>query len=55
MEIYGYRKGAIKAALEDLLRRFVASGRVNWKILKGCIKSEVSSVELQHRIWRGID
>ena len=55
MEIYGYRKGAIKAALEDLLKRFVASGGVDWKLLRGCIKSEFTSVELQHRMWRGID
>jgi len=55
MAIYGYRKGAIKAALEDLLKRFVSSGEVDWKVLKGCIKSELTSVELQHRIWRGID
>ena len=48
-------KGAIKAALEDLLRRFVDSGRVDRKILKGCIKSELTSVDLQRRIWRGID
>ncbi len=55
MEIYGCRKGAIKAALEDLLRRFVASGEVDWKPLKGCIKSDLTSVELQHRMWKGVD
>ena len=55
MEIYGYRKGAIKAALEDLLKRFVALGEVDWKVLRGRIKSELTSVELQHRIWREID
>ena len=55
MEVYGYRKGAIKAALEMLLRRFVASGRVDWRVLRGCIKSEQTSVELQHRIWRRVD
>jgi hypothetical protein len=55
MEIYGYRNGAIKASFEDLLKCFVASGDVDWKLLRGCIKSELTSVELQHRIWRGID
>ncbi|MEM1582571.1 MAG: DUF2281 domain-containing protein [Candidatus Bathyarchaeia archaeon] len=55
MEIYGYKKGALKAAFEDLMKRFVASGEVDWKILRGCIKSELSSVELQHKVWRGMD
>lgn len=55
MEIYGYRKGALKAAFEDMLKRFVFSGEVDWKILKGCIRSELKSVELQHRIWRRVD
>jgi hypothetical protein len=55
MELYGYRKGAVKAALQDVLKRFAASGEANWKALKGCIKSELTSVELQHKIWRGID
>lgn len=55
MEVYGYKRGAVKAAIEDLLRRFVFPGKTNWKILKGCIKSELISVELQHVIWKRID
>ena len=55
MEIYGYRKGALKAAFEDMVKRFIASGEVDWKILRGCIKSEFTSVELQHKIWRKVD
>jgi hypothetical protein len=55
MEIYGYKKGAVKAALEDALRRFVASGEADWKMLKGCIQSELTSLELQHKIWRKAD
>ncbi|MEM2902733.1 MAG: hypothetical protein QXO32_08415 [Candidatus Bathyarchaeia archaeon] len=53
MEIYGYKKGALKVALEDVLKRFVASGEADWKRLKGCVKSELTSVELQHKIWKG--
>ncbi|MEM0054094.1 MAG: hypothetical protein QXL89_07900 [Nitrososphaeria archaeon] len=55
MEVYGYKKGAIKVALESLLKRFVISGEVDWKALRGTLKSELSSVELQHRIWRKVD
>lgn len=55
MEIYGYKKGALKTAFEDMVKRFVASGEVDWEILKGCIRSESTSVELQHKIWRKVD
>jgi hypothetical protein len=55
MEIYGHKKGAVKVALENLLTRFVSLGEVNWRTLKGCIQSELTSVELQHKIWRKID
>jgi hypothetical protein len=55
MEVYGYKKGAIKAALEDLLKHFVVSGEVNWKTLRGTVKSGLSSVELQHKIWKQVD
>lgn len=55
MEVYGYRKRVVKAALEDLLKRFTASGKVNWKILKGTVQSELKSVELQHRVCRQTD
>lgn len=55
MEIYGYKKGALKAAFEDMVKRFIASGEVDWKILRGCIQSEFTSVELQHKTWRKVD
>ena len=55
MEIYGYKKGAVKTVLEELLKRFVSSGEADWKVLKGCIRSEQTSVELQHKIWRAVD
>ena len=55
MEIYGYKKGAVKAVLEDFLKRFTASGQADWEALKGCIKSNLTSVELQHKLWKGVD
>ncbi|MCX8183155.1 MAG: hypothetical protein N3F08_01855 [Crenarchaeota archaeon] len=55
MELYGYKKGAVKAALEDAMKRFIASSRVDWKALKGCVRSESTSVELQHKAWRNLD
>ena len=55
MEIYGYKKGALKTAFEAMVKRFIASGEVDWKNLRGCIQSELTSVELQHRIWRKAD
>ena len=55
MEVYGYKKGAMKAALEDLLKRFINMGDADWKRLKGVIKSRLTSVELQHQAWKKVD
>ncbi|MBI2185260.1 MAG: hypothetical protein HYU39_09935 [Thaumarchaeota archaeon] len=55
MEVYGYKKGAMKMALEDLMRRFASRGKADWGALKGVLVSEVSAVELQHRAWRKVD
>lgn len=35
MEIYGYKKGALKTAFEDMMKRFIASGEVDWKKFEG--------------------
>jgi hypothetical protein len=51
MEVYGYRKGAVKKAMEDLIRKFTFSGAVDWGSLKGTLKVNLSSVELQHAAW----
>lgn len=55
METYGYKKGAVKAALEDAMKRFLASSKVDWRTLRGCFQSESTSVELQHKVWRNVD
>ncbi|RLE94873.1 MAG: hypothetical protein DRN04_02160 [Thermoprotei archaeon] len=55
MEIYGYRKGALKLALEDIISRFVYEGEANWGELQGKLKIKKTSVELQHEAWRKVD
>lgn len=55
MEKHKYKKGAVKTALEELIKRYVSSGEVDWKVLRGSIKSKISSVELQHKVWSTID
>jgi len=41
------KKGAIKAALKDATKRFTTTAKVDQKSLKGCIKPESTSIELQ--------
>lgn len=55
MEKYGYRKGAVKEALEEAMKRYVASGRVDWGPLRGTLISDLDSVKLQHAAWRNVD
>jgi hypothetical protein len=50
MELYGYKKGAIKRAVEGLVRKFSFGGEADWGSLKGKLDLlEWSSVELQHK------
>ncbi|MDA4129129.1 MAG: hypothetical protein OK422_06730 [Thaumarchaeota archaeon] len=55
MERYGYKKGAVKMALEEVIKKFVASGEVNWEPYRGSLESGLGSVELQHSALRKID
>lgn len=55
MEKYGYKKGAMKRAMEEAIRKYVASGEVDWKPFRGTLRSELDSVELQHAAWRRAD
>ena len=55
MEKYGYKKGAVKKALEEAIRKYAASGEVDWEQFRGTLKSNLSSVELQHSAWRKAD
>ena len=57
MERYGYKKGTLKKAVEDLMRRFSMTGSADWASLWGTLRSarRVSSVQLQHKLWSNQD
>jgi len=57
MERYGYKRGTIKKAVEEVITKFSMSGKVDWASLKGTLKvtKRVSSVQLQHRLWSSQD
>lgn len=56
MELYGYKKGSMKKALEDTMKKFSTPGRVDWHSIRGVLKgTKSSSVQLQHEIWSKID
>lgn len=57
MERYGYKKGTIKKAIEDVITKFSMTGQVDWTSLRGTLKvaKKVSSVQLQHKLWSNQD
>jgi hypothetical protein len=56
MELYGYKKGSMKRALEDTIKKFSTPGRVDWHSIRGILKgTRISSVQLQHTIWSKVD
>jgi len=56
MELYGYKKGSMKKALEETMKRFSTPGRVDWHSVRGALKgTKTSSVQLQHTIWSKVD
>jgi len=56
MEVYGYKKGSVKRALEDTMRKFSMPDKVDWHAVRGALKkSKTSSVQLQHSIWSKVD
>jgi hypothetical protein len=56
MELYGYKRGAVKRALEESMKKFSTPGRVDWHSVRGVLKNmRISSVQLQHRIWSKVD
>jgi hypothetical protein len=57
MEKYGYKKGAVKKALEGLMEDFAGKSleKPNWSDFVGILKNDykgMTSVDLQHSIWR---
>ncbi len=55
MERFGYKKGAVKKALEEAMTRFTATGRPDWGSLLGTLKVDKDSVWLQHHAWDETD
>lgn len=55
LERHGYKKGAVKKALEEAMKRYVSSGSVDWGPLHGTLESRLASVELQHSAWKEQD
>ena len=53
METYGYKKGSMKKAMEDLLQQYTRSGKPDWGKMIGVIDHiKEDSVELQHKLWK---
>ena len=58
MERYGYKKGSMKKALENLMEDFAGQDSAehpDWESLRGVWKDEykdMTSEQLQHSIWR---
>lgn len=57
MERYGYKKGTIKKAVEEIITKYSTTGKVDWASLRGTLRGmkKVSSVQLQHRLWSSQD
>ncbi|MDI9608956.1 MAG: hypothetical protein QFX34_01595 [Candidatus Verstraetearchaeota archaeon] len=56
MQSHGYKKGAVKKALVDLVERFALPARADWGALRGSLKCMgETSVSLQHRALRDAD
>jgi len=55
MERYGYKKGAVKKALEEAMRRYASESRADWGSLLGILKTDKDSVWLQHHAWDETD
>ncbi len=55
MEKYGYKKGAVKKALEEAMRKYSAESRADWGSLLGTMKVAKDSVWLQHHAWEETD
>lgn len=55
MEKYGYKKEAIKKALEGAMRKYSAESWAGWGSLVGTMKIERDSVWLQHHAWEETD
>ncbi len=55
LEKYGFKKGAMKKALEEAMRKYSSSSKADWGALSGTLKLGKDSVRLQHRMWDNAD
>jgi hypothetical protein len=55
MEKYGYKKGAVKKAMEEAMKKYSAETRADWGSLLGTLKVDRDSVWLQHHAWDETD
>ena len=55
VEKHGYKKGAVKKALEEAMRKYSAESRADRGSLLGTMKVAKDSVRLQHHTWEEID
>ena len=53
-EKFGYKKGTLKKAIEDAMKRYTYPVQADWASVKGGLRSEWknrTSVSLQHSAW----
>lgn len=54
-ETYGYKKGSIKKAMEQILKTYTSESKANWGELVGILgKRKETSVEIQHIAWNRV-
>ncbi len=51
-EKHGYRKGAVKMALVEAMRRYAGDTRADWGSLIGGLNVDKDSVWLQRHAWK---
>jgi len=55
MERHGYKKGSVKKAMEEAMRRYSAESKADWGLLVGTLNVDRDSVWLQHHAWEESD
>ena len=51
-QIYGYKRGAMKKALEVLIKQMITESKPDWSALQGVIKSDKTSTAMQHGAFK---
>jgi uncharacterized protein involved in tellurium resistance len=51
-QIYGYKRGAMKRALETLIKQMITESKPDWSALQGVIKSDKTSTAMQHGAFK---